>query len=159
MLEGLPYVLVKAHPAHDAFSLGITLYNLCAKFQFFNTNNEDNIESTDLLKLFTFDGDFVNSMVSKVKDKIARNLISQLLVKDPHKRANMSQVLAHPFITGRKAARMIGQAAEFDVFISYRVASDSAHAELVYNLLTEAGLKVWWDKKCLVRNFIVLRIV
>ena len=30
-----------------------------------------------------------------------------------------------------------------------RVASDSIHVELMYDLLTAAGLKVWWDRKCL----------
>ena len=32
---------------------------------------------------------------------------------------------------------------------SYRVFSDFGHAEYVYKLLTDAGLKVWWDKVCL----------
>ena len=58
-------------------------------------------------------------------------------------------MLAHPFLTGRKAARMIGESAEFDVFISYRVQSDLEHAEMIYDKLTAAGLKVWWDKKSL----------
>ena len=44
---------------------------------------------------------------------------------------------------------MAGEAAEFDVFISYRVSSDLKHAERLYNLLIAAGLRVWWDKKCL----------
>jgi len=44
---------------------------------------------------------------------------------------------------------MIGQDATFDVFISYRVKSDSEHALLVYEMLTAAGLKVWLDAKCL----------
>ena len=37
----------------------------------------------------------------------------------------------------------------YDVFISYRVASDAHHAEQVFELLTKRGVKVWWDKKCL----------
>ena len=61
----------------------------------------------------------------------------------------MSQVMAHPFVSGQKAARLVGEDAEFDVFLSYRVASDSENVERVYDALTAAGLKVWWDKKCL----------
>ena len=44
---------------------------------------------------------------------------------------------------------MVGEKALFDVFVSYRVASDSQHVELLYNLLCERGLRVWWDRKCL----------
>jgi hypothetical protein len=43
---------------------------------------------------------------------------------------------------GRHTPRMLGQDAEFDVFISYRVASDAGHAELLFKLLTDAGFKV-----------------
>lgn len=45
---------------------------------------------------------------------------------------------------------MLGETAQFDVFISYRVQSDAKHAELIYDKLTAAGLKVWWDKKSLI---------
>ena len=79
----------------------------------------------------------------------ARNLVAQMLTKDPMKRPRMSQVLAHPFLTGRKAPRMLGESAEFDVFISYRVQSDLDHAEMIFDKLTAAGLRVWWDKKSL----------
>jgi hypothetical protein len=80
---------------------------------------------------------------------MARNFISQLLTKDPLQRPTMLRALIHPFLTGKSVARMAGEAAEFDVFLSYRVASDSDHVELVYQKLTERGLRVWWDKKCL----------
>jgi len=35
------------------------------------------------------------------------------------------------------------------IFLSYRVASDQALAEELYNRLLALGLRVWWDKKCL----------
>mmetsp|Transcript_4050 Transcript_4050/g.5675 ORF Transcript_4050/g.5675 Transcript_4050/m.5675 type:complete len:256 (+) Transcript_4050:991-1758(+) len=44
---------------------------------------------------------------------------------------------------------MLGEVAVYDVFMSYRVQSDLKHAEILYSKLTGAGLKVWWDKKCL----------
>ena len=36
-----------------------------------------------------------------------------------------------------------------DIFLSYRVASDSAHVEAFHKQFTGLGLKVWWDKLCL----------
>ena len=47
---------------------------------------------------------------------------------------------------------MVGETAEYDVFISYRVDSDAHHAEFLYDMMTQAGIKVWWDKKCLERG-------
>jgi len=37
----------------------------------------------------------------------------------------------------------------FDVFLSYRVASDKASVEALYHALKAEGLSVWWDKECL----------
>lgn len=88
--------------------------------------------------------------MAKVRDTSARNLISRLLSKDPQRRPDAAAVLAHPFLSGRAVSRMVGDPASFDVFLSYRVASDSDHVQLLYNMLTvEKGLRVWWDKKCL----------
>ncbi len=53
-----------------------------------------------------------------------------------------------------KAARMIGESAEFDVFLSYRVESDSDHVAIIYKMLTDAGVKVWWDRECLVSMYL-----
>jgi len=38
---------------------------------------------------------------------------------------------------------------DFDVFISYRVATDLPHVEMLHRLLQNTGLKVWWDKTSL----------
>jgi hypothetical protein len=84
-----------------------------------------------------------------IDDKLARNLLSQMLMKDPKKRPSVSRVLAHPFFTGKPVIRMAGEEAEFDFFLSYRVASDSVHVRVLYDLLTSEGYKVWWDVKCL----------
>jgi hypothetical protein len=70
-------------------------------------------------------------------------------MKDPSKRPDMAHVLAHPFLTGAKAVRLTGQPAQYDVFLSYRVASDSEHVEALYDSLCGVGLRVWYDKKCL----------
>ena len=81
--------------------------------------------------------------IDLIKDSLARNLISQMLTKDPTRRPLMSQVLAHPFFTGRHTARLVGMAPEFDVFISYRVASDAHHAERLFDLLSAQQINVW----------------
>ena len=70
-------------------------------------------------------------------------------MKDPSKRPDASHALVHPFLSEKRAARMVGEEAEYDVFLSYRVNSDLHHCELMYEMLTERGLRVWWDKKCL----------
>ena len=38
---------------------------------------------------------------------------------------------------------------EYDVFISYRVASDEMLASSIHDKLLLAGLRVWFDKSCL----------
>ena len=79
----------------------------------------------------------------------ARNLVSLLLCKDPVKRLSAKYVLSHPFLTGKNPTRMQGDLAKFDVFLSYRVDSDSDHAAMFYRALTAQGMKVWLDKECL----------
>ena len=72
-----------------------------------------------------------------------------MLMRNPSKRPHMEQILAHPFLSGKKATRMLGERAQFDVFLSYRKQSDENTAQQLYDKLTAAGLKVWWDKKSL----------
>ena len=94
--------------------------------------------------LYLFSEEFKNDQIDLIKDSLARNLIAQMLTKDPARRPLMRQVLAHPFFTGRHTVRMVGMAPEFDVFISYRVASDAHHAEQLFHLLSAHEIKVWW---------------
>jgi len=87
-------------------------------------------------------------------DRSARNLLAQMLHKDPHQRPSLARVLAHPFLSGKKVTRLVGEQPKYDVFLSYRVAADgkdtaNKHVEKLYTLLTEKGLKVYWDVKCL----------
>ena len=115
----------------------------------FLSNNEGNLDQKHLQHLYDWMDAFKRDRLEKVADTYARNLVSRLLMKDPSKRLDASHALAHPFLSGKRAARMIGEEAEYDVFLSYRVNSDLHHCELMYEMLTEKGLKVWWDKKCL----------
>ena len=73
--------------------------------------------------------------------------MSQLLNKDPKKRTTMTNIAAHPFLTGKHTfSRLKGDRALKDIFLSYRVSSDAKNAEAVYNHLTAKGFSVWWDK-------------
>eukprot|EP00597_Dinobryon_sp_UTEXLB2267_P002894 CAMPEP_0170058004 /NCGR_PEP_ID=MMETSP0019_2-20121128/787_1 /TAXON_ID=98059 /ORGANISM="Dinobryon sp., Strain UTEXLB2267" /LENGTH=1211 /DNA_ID=CAMNT_0010262831 /DNA_START=1869 /DNA_END=5504 /DNA_ORIENTATION=- len=146
---GLPYEVVPAAYPHDSWALGAVLYELCAGIKLFLQDDEDNIDPESMQDLYNFTDDFKQKKLAKIADPQARNLVSQLLSRDPRKRPNFHQVLAHPFLSGKKASRMIGDTAEFDVFLSYRVNSDLETAAFLYETLTQKGLKVWWDKTCL----------
>ena len=115
----------------------------------FLANDEGNLDQKHLQCLYDWTDAYKIERLQKVSDPYARNLVSRLLMKDPSKRPDASHVLAHPFVSGKRVARMIGEEAEYDVFLSYRVNSDLHHCELMYEMLTEKGLRVWWDKKCL----------
>ena len=79
---------------------------------------------------------------------MARNLVSQLLNKDKSLRPDIAHILSHPFLTGSTTvSRLPGDNPTFDVFISYRVNSDSDIALALYDQLTDLKLKVWLDKK------------
>ena len=149
LIDHLPYELVPANYSYDTWSLGVVMFELCAGIPLFLANSEDNVLFENLLDLYAFTDKYKHKRMLEIHNIEARNLVSQMLMKDAMKRPRMSQVLAHPFLTGRKAPRMLGESAEFDVFISYRVQSDLEHAEMLYDKLTAAGLRVWWDKKSL----------
>ena len=57
-----------------------------------------------------------------VGNQVARNLLAQMLLKDPLQRPTLARVLAHPFLSGKKVARLVGEKPKYDVFLSYRVA-------------------------------------
>jgi len=147
--DKLPFNLIVAHESFDTWSFGVVLFELCSGIPLFLANSEDNIFYESMLDLYAFTDKYKKKRMAEIQNMEARNLVSQMLTKDPLKRPRMAQVLDHPFLSGKKAARMLGEVAEFDVFVSYRVQSDVKHAEILYDKLTEAGLKVWWDKKCL----------
>ncbi len=77
------YEPVLASPSHDAWSFGVLLFNMCSEFPLFKMDDKDNVRANDLRILFEFTADFKDSILKLVADKFARNLISQLLVKNP----------------------------------------------------------------------------
>ena len=120
-IDLLGYDLTPATYSIDVWAFGILLYRTCSKMTFFHSDDEDNlVTQEDFADLYQFTDEFKTSKLKYISDLQARNLISQLLNKDPTRRPAMQEVLYHPFITGKATARMVGDDPEFDVFISYR---------------------------------------
>jgi hypothetical protein len=146
---------VVARPQHDLWSFGVVVANLLTGVPIFKENREDNLcTKEDWLKLLNWSSaDFEQhfaSMELTPEKSLAKNFVSLLLQRDPHKRfLSCSHALEHPFLTGKTPKRVVGQEAEFDVFLSYRVASDSKHIKLLHRVLTQKGLNVYWDVLCI----------
>eukprot|EP01030_Chromulinospumella_sphaerica_P034340 gene34340-biopygen9396 len=145
--------LLLADPSFDVWSLGCVFYTLFTDSQMlFPGGQDDNLRADlnpdSLFDLEEWSESLKTQKLSLVKDPLARNLLSQMLMKDPTKRPSLARILAHPFFTGRKVARLSGQEASYDVFISYRVWSDKEHVKKLHDELT-SKLKVYWDARCL----------
>ena len=147
--QALDFDLVPASESHDLWSLGVVIYNIAANAPLFLCDGDGNIVESDLRLLAEWSDNLKTEKLTRVRNIAARNLISLLLSKEPRKRPSIRHVLVHPFLTGKTISRLVSDEADFDVFLSYRVASDVKHASMVYKMLTGAGLRVWWDKECL----------
>ena len=150
------YELLTAHPSFDVWSLGCILYQMCTADvkPVLQGGQDDNLVSVrkgvdNLFALAEWSPELKADKLADVPDKLARNLLSQMLHKDPLQRPSLARALAHSFLSGKKVARLVGEKSKYDVFLSYRVASDSQHVEKLYKLLTAQGFKVYWDKFCL----------
>ena len=154
--KGARFELLVAHPSFDVWSLGCVLYQLCNSDvrPLFQGGQDDNLsadmrDDDNLWMLAAWQDSLKSKKLAKVVDANARNLLSQMLSRDPLKRPSLARIIAHPFLSKKSVTRMNGEPATYDVFLSYRVASDAHHTELLYKMLTDRGLKVWWDKVCL----------
>ena len=151
----LEFDLVPAATPHDLWSLGVVFYQIACNVPLFLCDGEGNIGDDDLRVLADWSDKVKNEKLSRVKNPLARNLLSIMLQKEARKRPPVSVVLKHPFLSFHRSFRENVSAAgevvsrEYDVFISYRVATDLPHVETLHRLLQKAGLKVWWDKTSL----------
>ena len=150
------YELLTAHPSFDIWSLGCILYQMCTPdvkplMQGGQDDNltDDQTEEDNLFALAKWSPWKKAKKLLRVDNPSARNLLGQMLHKDPLQRPSLARVLGHPFLSGKKVARLVGENPLYDVFLSYRVASDTQHVEKLYNLLIAQGFKVYWDKLCL----------
>ena len=152
------YDLLIAHPSFDIWSLGCIFYQICNKDvkPLFQGGRDDNLDwerkgVDNLFALAEWSTELKADKLADVPDKLARNLLSQMLLKDPLQRPSLARVLTHPFLSGKKVVRLVGEKPKYDIFLSYRVASDTHHVEKLYNLLTTPpyNLKVYLDTVCL----------
>ena len=150
------YELLTAHPSFDVWSLGCILYQMCTPDvkPLFQGGQDDNLVGVrkgvdNLFALAEWSSELKADKLADVPDKLARNLLSQMLHKDPLQRPSLARILAHSFLSGKKVARLIGEKPKYDIFLSYRVAADALHVEKLYKLLVAQGFKVYWDKICL----------
>mmetsp|Transcript_19103 Transcript_19103/g.26258 ORF Transcript_19103/g.26258 Transcript_19103/m.26258 type:complete len:101 (+) Transcript_19103:291-593(+) len=78
------------------------MFELCSGIPLFLSNSEDDILYESMLDLYAFSDKYKKKRMAEISNIEARNLVAQMLTKDPHKRPHMAQVLAHPFLSGKK---------------------------------------------------------
>ena len=140
MIECIP-----AHSSIDMWSFGVLLFFVCTGESLLPCSVEDKLDTAQKLVLAKWDDDFKFRRLAKVADPMARNLILQLLSKNPNRRPTARAALQHPFFTLSVAAaaaaaavatekpaelpfRFQGMAAKFDVCICYRIVTDRMRA-------------------------------
>ena len=138
-----------ASPSYDMWSFGVLLYYLCLNESLWLENLSGDISEDSMIKLGLWKPEYKAKKLGRIANPQARNLVAQLLSKDPLMRPSATRALAHPFLSGKKVTRMVGESSEYDVFISYRVKADKDIAIRLYEDLTRRGLKCFLDKRCL----------
>ena len=69
----------------------------------------DGSTSDSLLTLAEWSDEKKAGKLAMVKNSLAKNLLEQILVGDPMKRAPLCRILAHPFLSDKKPKRLIGE--------------------------------------------------
>ena len=93
LYKHLPYTLIKANYSYDSWAYGVVLFELFTGKKLLFANFEDNVDMNDLYDVYQFNNIFKQRKLYTITDPLARNLVSQLLTKDPLKRPSMRQVL------------------------------------------------------------------
>lgn len=151
-----------AHPSFDMWSLGVTLFLMLQQAHLFASTTIDTLarEEEDGALLAAWPPEAHAAAVQRLRteDRTARALVFDLLQHNPALRPSAAQVLQHPYLTRQlTSARLGGEQPEYDVFISYRVATEGlADAKPVggsglvlqlYNALVANSLRVFVDFK------------
>lgn len=121
---------IPAQPSIDMWAFGVLLFYLCTGETLLHCTVEDKIDSTQKNILSSWDEHFTFQRLALVSNPLARNLILQLLSKNPSRRPNVDAALAHPFFTTHSPEtlglpvdlpfRFQGMSPKFDVCICYR---------------------------------------
>jgi serine/threonine protein kinase len=111
------------------------------------------VSEDTIWSLLNWNDEIKNRKLNRIADPLARNLVSQMLQRDPRLRPSMARVLAHPFLSLRNVPRLLGEQPEFDVYLSHRGAPDTQDyvlaAELYRQLQQKHKLKVFWAPLCM----------
>jgi ankyrin repeat protein/serine/threonine protein kinase len=141
---------LQASISMDAWAFGMTLFTMLTGSTLFHSDSADNaVGGLMALKRLAewSDSTKTEALWRHPLSREARSLLSQLLHKLPERRPTMLHVLCHPFFTGRPVARLPGESPAWDVFVSYRVASDADARSALVSALERLGLSVWSDAR------------
>ena len=81
--------------------------------------SNDRMREESLWTLHAWTDEDKQKRLSFVEDKMAQNLLSQMLSKDPMKRPTVERIKGHPFLSEKKVARMIGMIMLYLYIINY----------------------------------------
>jgi hypothetical protein len=126
--------LSKLHQARDIWSLGAVFYMLFTGKPLLDIVNYNN-----------WDSELLSSKLLAIEHVGYRRLLGRMLshnIMDRPSAREVSECLMYP-------RSFADDAPQFDVFLSYRVKSDKAVANEVYNLLIQNDVRVWWDQRCI----------
>lgn len=140
-------------PSLDIWAVGAVLYELLVDAPLFLCSKDDNIIHKSDMKLLVEWSDATKAhKLSVVADPIARDMLSQLLEKDPAKRPSLSDILTHEYFKLAEPRSQkwhpISLHADstppiYDFYISCRhVDPDDSIVDEIYSALTRAGYKV-----------------
>ena len=123
---------IPAGASIDMWALGALFYFLCTGETLLVCNVDDQLGTDQMILLSKWPTSVKAHKLSKVKDDLARNLISQLLSKDPRRRPSAGQALLHPFFSFSSSTahgppcyfRFQGMPPSFDVCICFRKITD-----------------------------------
>jgi len=151
---------LNAHPSFDMWGVGATLFLMVEQGYLFpaapSTDHLSNPQDSSSLASWSFaDLQAKLAGLTDPEDRTARALLYDLLDPDPLKRISAKDVLQHPYITRHPIfVPLSGEVADYDVFISYRVATEgrkppqatgSGLVARVVSSLRNQGLSVWVD--------------
>ncbi len=101
VFEGLPYDLVRASESIDEWSLGVLAFTLLTGETLIPSNRDDDCASGAAMHFLYSWGtqpEESSELLKKIDDDAARDLVSQLLQRDPAKRPTVEHLLEkHPF--------------------------------------------------------------
>lgn len=129
-----------ARSSMDIWSTGVVFYQLLTGENLFLSTLEDNIDKDQVELLAEWPEFTMHKRLEKIPDLLARNLVSQMLAKDPDLRPSASYCLSHPYISrSNYPGRFPGMKHSYDSCVIIRrnmdqvrrILKDASKAELM----------------------------